>query len=116
MINFFPGCSIKPELEADLIKNFRAIHEFAEEEFENFRTLNRRERENYLIAGNQRVLLRKNIWDKIFEKIMDDKYIIRIFGIFGVNTRLREGYLFCRNILSGLDAVDYFWERTADEA
>lgn len=114
-IDFFPGCSIRPELEADLMKNFKAIHEFAEAEFDSFRALDRKERENYLITGSRRVLLRKNIWDRIFEKIMDDKYIIRIFGIFCVNTEMREGYLFCRNILSGLDAVDYFWERTADE-
>ncbi len=112
---FFPGCSMRPELEADLLKNFRAIHRYAEKEFKKFRLLDREERENYLISNNQRVLIRKNIWDRIFERIMDDAYIIRIFGIFGVNTMQEEGFLFCRNVLASPDAIDYFWERTADE-
>ncbi len=113
--SFFPGCSMRPELEADLLKNFRAIHRYAEKEFKKFRLLDRTERENYLISNNQRVLIRKNIWDRIFERIMEDAYIIRIFGIFGVNTMREEGFLFCRNVLASLDAIDYFWERTADE-
>lgn len=113
--SFFPGCSMRPELEADLLKNFRAIHRYAEKEFEEFRLLDRKERENYLISNNQRVLIRKNIWDRIFERIMEDAYIIRIFGIFGVNTMREEGFLFCRNVLASPDAIDYFWERTADE-
>ncbi|MCM1133943.1 MAG: hypothetical protein NC400_00060 [Clostridium sp.] len=112
LINFVPGCSVRPELEADLIKNFKAIHEYAEAEFDNFKALSRKERENYFIFHNQYVLLRKNVWDRIFDRVMDDDYIIRIYGLFGINCENEEGYLFCRNVFANLQALDYYWELT----
>lgn len=115
LIDFKPGCSIRPELEEDLLKNFRDIYQYAEKEFKTFSVLDKIERENYFISGNHNVLLRENVWNRIFEKVMDDEYIIRIYGLFCVNTEKKEGYLFCRNLFASLEAVDYFWERTVDE-
>lgn len=116
LTGFVPGCSVKPELEADLIKNFKALHQYAEAEFEKFRILDRKERENYFITHNRHVLLRKNIWDRIFERVMEDEYIIRIYSLFGVNTAKEDGYLFCGNLFASPDALDYYWEATSDKA
>ena len=45
---FVPGSRVKPDLEEDLIEHFCALHEYAQETFEEFRILKRTERENYL--------------------------------------------------------------------
>lgn len=111
IIDFTPGCSIRPQLEADLIKNFKAIYRFAEKEFEEFKILNREQREKYFICNNHHVLLKEEVWNRIFDKVMDDKYIIRIYGLFGVNCSKQDGYRFCKNLFSNLQAIDYYWDK-----
>ena len=111
MVDFVPGCRVRPELERDLVKNLQMIQYFAEGDFEEFRRLDRIGRENYFIENNRFILLRREVWERIFEKVMDDAYIIRFYGMFGVNCLERDGYWFCKNMLASLQAFDYYWDR-----
>jgi len=112
LADFAPGCHMKPELEENLFQNFRALHEYTKETFGEFRVLKRRERENYLIQKAAGLLLREEVWDRIFDKIMDDEYIERIYGILGVERGQQDGGLFCRSLFSNIKAIDYYWEMT----
>lgn len=114
LADFFPGCRMRPELEEDIIRNFKLLHQFAHEEFGKFRILGRVQRENYFIHNNHDILLHKNVWDSIFEKIMDDTYIERIYSLFNINCEKKGGYTFCRNMFANRQALDYFWEITED--
>ncbi len=111
--NFFVGCTIRPELDKDLTKNFQMIRYFAEAEFEEFRAWDRTKRENFFINNNKFLLLSKEVWDRIFDRVMDDAYIIRFYGIFNVNCYQSGGYNFCKNILTNLQALDYYWDKAA---
>ncbi|GFI18043.1 MAG: hypothetical protein HFI43_11665 [Lachnospiraceae bacterium] len=114
LADFIPGCRMKPELEADIIKNFRMLHQFAQEEYEEFRVLDRVQRENFFIRNNQDILLHKSVWDIIFGRVMDDAYIERIYSLFHVNCAKKDGYNFCRNLFANIQALDYYWDRTKD--
>ncbi len=103
---------MKPSLEEDLIRNFCALHSYTGQTFEEFCSLKREERENYLIQMAAGLLLREEVWDRIFCSVMDDAYIERIYGILSVNREQRDGELFCRSLFSNLKAIDYYWEKT----
>ncbi|MDE7332907.1 MAG: hypothetical protein K2O16_11865 [Lachnospiraceae bacterium] len=111
LIDFIPGCRVRPELEEDILKNFRLLHQFAREEFDEFRVLGSVQRENYFICNNQDILLSENVWDIIFERIMDDAYIKRIYSLFNVNCGKKDGYTFCRNMFANMQALDYYWDK-----
>lgn len=112
--DFIPGCRVRPELEEDIVKNFRILHQFAGEAFEEFRALDRVQRESYFIRNNQNILLHEEVWDIIFEKIMDDAYIKRIYSLFNVNCGEKDGYTFCRNMFASLQALDYYWDKAEE--
>lgn len=112
LADFVPGCRMKPELEKDLVRNFCLLHQYVEIAFEEFSILKREERENYLIQETAGLLLREEVWDLIFDRIMDDDYIVRIYGILCVNREPEDGELFCRSLLFNLKAIDYYWEKT----
>ncbi len=112
LTGFVPGSRVKPDLEEDLIEHFCALHEYAQETFEEFRILKRTERENYLIQETAGLLLLEEAWEQIFDRIMDDAYIVRIYGVLGVDRTQKDGALFCRCLFSNLKAIDYYWEKT----
>lgn len=112
LVDFVPGSRVKPELEEDLTENFRALHAYAQETFEEFRILKRQERENYLIQETAGLLLREEVWEQIFHRVADDAYIVRIYGVLGVDRSQKDGALFCRSLFSNLQAIDYYWEKT----
>lgn len=112
LAGFVPGCRVKPELEEDLMRNFGLLHQYVEIAFEEFSILRKEERENYLIQETADLLLRQEVWDIIFDRVMDDTYIVRIYGILCVNRDQEDGALFCRSLLFNLKAVDYYWEKT----
>ena len=112
LAGFTVGCHMKPSLEEDLIRNFCALHSYTGQTFEEFCSLKREERENYLIQMAAGLLLREEVWDRIFCSVMDDAYIERIYGILSVNREQRDGELFCRSLFSNLKAIDYYWEKT----
>ncbi len=111
--NYSKGCTIRPELDKDLTKNFQMIRYFAEAEFEEFRAWDRIKRENFFINNSKFLLLPKEVWDRIFDSVMDDIYIIRFYGIFNVNCYQSSGYNFCKNVLTSLLAIDYYWDKAA---
>lgn len=112
LYGFVPGCAVKPELEENLIRNFHAIHKYTEETFEEFRILKKEERENYLIQKAIGTLFPEAVWDRIFERIMDDGYIERVYGILSINRGQGDGELFCRSLFSNMTAIDHYWEKT----
>ncbi len=112
LIDFVPGCRVRPELEEDLIRNFQLLHRSALDGFEKFQTFNEEERENYFIRKNRNVLLRKEVWERIFDSVMEDAYIIRFYGLFQVDCTQRAGYIFCKNLTANLQVIDYYWEKT----
>lgn len=112
LAGFVPGCRMKPEFEEDLLKNFRQLHKYTEETFEEFRILKKEERENYLIQKADGLLLKEEVWERIFGRIMDDAYIERIYGVLNVNRQQEDGLLFCRSLFSNMEAIDHFWEKT----
>lgn len=112
LVDFVPGCHMKPELEQDLIRNFCLLHQYVEIAYEEFSILKKEERENYLIQETTGLLLREEVWEIIFDRIMDDDYIVRIYGVLCVNREIEDGELFCRSLLFNLKAIDYYWEKT----
>ncbi len=116
IVYFDIGDSIEPNVEDVLRHCFRQIHAFAEtEEFENFKDLDRDEREEYFIKRNRSILIHESTWDRIFSRIMDDDYMKRFFALFRTDISRQKVYNLVEAVINNLELLDYFWDSTSAE-
>ena len=73
------------ELDEMMRENIRFLKKNAQSYYQYYLTLNRKERENWFIKNNQYMLLSKEMWDHIFERVMDNVYVFRLIALFCVD-------------------------------
>lgn len=116
LIRFTPDCRVSPEMEEAMKVNFKILHKMAEKGFEEFQTYTREQRENYFLKKSSRyILLHETVWSRIFDRIMEDDYIKRYYGLFCVNVFYKKDRDICRALFRNPDVIDYYWEKTAGE-
>ena len=110
------GLTIEPHLENGLLEIMKQVKAFSvEQEYRAFLGLDQAERENYFIRRNRYVLIYENVWEYIFDRIMDNQYIYRFFLFFCVDCSHKTIHDIMSSLLTNPPLIDMLWERTAEE-
>ena len=56
------------------------------------------------------MLLSKEMWDHIFERVMDNVYVFRLIALFCVDCYQSNIYQFIKMLVSNLNVLDYYWD------
>ncbi len=108
--HFYKGCKVMKELDEMMRENIRFLKKNAQSYYQHYLTLNRKERENWFIKNNQYMLLSKEMWDHIFERVMDNVYVFRLIALFCVDCYQSNIYQFIKMLVSNLNVLDYYWD------
>ncbi len=110
-----PGNTIEPGLEDRLVNSIRQIQAFElEDDFKGFLSLDRTEREKYFIKQNRYILIHEDIWNYIFEHIMDDIYIRRFFFLSRVDCSRQNTHDLMEPLLSSPALIDLLWVKASE--
>ena len=116
LIDFTPASKVEPQIDKCLMDNFKKIYTFGQEKFKKFCSFNREEREQWFLLRDEYLLLKEDVWNLIFERIMEDDYIRRFHALFHVDCSLQSGNELCEILFSNVGVIDYYWEKTGMEA
>lgn len=108
-----PGLTIESHLEDGLLEIIKRVKAFSvEREYREFLGLDQAERENYFIRRNRYVLIYVNVWEYIFDRIMDNQYIYRFFLLFSVDCSHKNIHDIMSSLLTNPPLIDMLWART----
>lgn len=112
-----PGLTIEPHLKDGLLMIMKKIRAFSVKwEYREFLDLDRAERENYFIRRSGPVLIYETVWEHIFGRVMDDRYIYRFFLLFSVDCSTQKVHDVISSLLANPPLIDMLWEQTEETA
>lgn len=112
---FHPGCTFEPKYEESVLRKLRQVQSFdAERDFREFLGMSREKRENWFLQQGRYVLFREEVWERIFDHIMDDEHILRYYLMFRVDCSRGNVGEFVEAVMSSVEMFEMLWEK-ADE-
>ncbi len=108
------GDTVWPKFEEEIVDNFQQLYQLTDQ-YDGFTAMSKEEREDFFLDRSDRVMLPEETWNRIFDHIMDDRYMRPFYALFIVSLSSDKVRNFATYSLMHPDFIEDYWEKATSD-